>query len=79
MREILSVLWSFSSVRERIIAREASQVRQALSLQSLSKDAVLLGLIKTNPLERLVTPLVERLGANITGQAKALLLGTYLH
>ena len=79
MREILSVLWSFSSVRERIIVREASLVRQAPSLQSLSRDAVLLGLIKTNPLERLVTPLVERLGANITGQAKALLLGTYLH
>ena len=76
MTEILSVLRTFTSVRQRMIEKEASQARDSLSLQSLSRDAVLLGLIKTNTQERRVRPLVDRLGHNITRQARDLLLAS---
>ena len=60
-----------------MLVKEASQVREAPSLQSLSRDAVLLNLINTNSQERLVTPLVDRLGQNITRQAREILLTSY--
>ena len=74
MTKILSELRSFTSVRQRIIVKEARQARDCPSLQSLSRDAILLSLIKTNPQERLLTPLVDRLGLNITRQARDRLL-----
>ena len=70
------MLRNFCSVRKRMLVKEASQVREAPSLQSLSRDAVLLNLINTNSQERLVTPLVDRLGLNITGQARNVLLAS---
>ena len=44
------------------------------SLQSLSRDAVLVSLITNNPRERRVTTLVNRLGPNITRQASEILI-----
>ena len=43
------------------------------SLQSLSRDAVLVSLITNNPRERKVTTLVDRLGENITRKANEIL------
>ena len=70
----MSELRSFTSVRQRIIEKEARQARDSPSLQSLSRDAILVSLIKTNPQERLLEPLVERLGLNITRAARNRLL-----
>ena len=47
------------------------------SLQSLSRDAVLLILSTNNSQERLVTPLVDRLEGEITTKARDLLLAKY--
>ena len=77
MTEILSLLRTFTSVRQRMLVTEASQARDSASLQSLSRDAVLLSLIETNSQERLVRPLVDRLGQNITCKARNLLLASY--
>ena len=74
MTEILSLLRTFTSVRQRMLVTEASQARDSASLQSLSRDAVLLSLIETNSQERLVRPLVDRLGQNITRRAREILL-----
>ena len=74
MTEILSLLRAFTSVRQRMLVTEASQARDSASLQSLSRDAVLLSLIETNSQERLVRPLVDRLGQNITRRAREILL-----
>ena len=74
MTKILSELRSFTSVRQRIIVKAARRARDSPSLQSLSRDAILVSLIKTNPQERLLTPLVERLGLNITRAARDRLL-----
>ena len=62
MTEILDLLWTFRSVRQRMILRDSLLTRQAgsvPSLQSLSRDAVLLILSTNNTQERLVTPLVD--------------------
>ena len=45
------------------------------SLQSLSRDVVLTNLITSNRQERKVESLVDRLGENITRQARDILLG----
>ena len=61
--------WSFRSVQQRMILRDSLLTRQAGgvdSLQSLSRDAVLLILSTNNSQERLVTPLVDRLEGEIT-------------
>ena len=49
------------------------------SLQSLSRDAVLVSLITNNPRERKVTTLVDRLGENITTQASEILINREHH
>ena len=80
MTEILDLLWSFRSVQQRMILRDSLLTRQAgsvPSLQSLSRDAVLLILSTNNTQERLITPLLDRLGENITRQARELLLASY--
>ena len=74
MTKILSELRSFTSVRQRIIVKAARRARDSPSLQSLARDAILVSLIKSNPQERLLTPLVERLGLNITRAARDRLL-----
>lgn len=74
---ILDQLWSYRSVQQRMILRDSLLTRQAgsvSSLQSLSRDAVLLILATNNSQERLVTPLVDRLEGEITPQARDLLL-----
>ena len=80
LTEILDLLWSFRSVQQRMILRDSLLTRQAgsvSSLQSLSRDAVLLILSTNKSQERLVRPLVDRLGKNITRQARELLLTSY--
>ena len=80
MTEILDLLWSFRTVQQRMILRDSLLTRQAgsvSSLQSLSRDAVLLILSTDNSQERLVTPLVDRLGQNITRRAREILLAPY--
>merc|ERR1712241_1055595 len=76
----LDLLWSFRSVQQRMILRDSLLTRQAdsvSSLQSLSRDAVLLILSTNNTQERLVTPLVDRLEGEITMKARELLLTSY--
>ena len=66
MTEILDLLWTFRSVQQRMILRDSLDIRQAgsvSSLQSLSRDAVLLILSTNNSQERLVTPLADMLDA----------------
>ena len=80
MTEILDQLWSFRSVQQRMILRDSLLTRQAgsiPSLQSLSRDAVLLILSTNNSQERLVTPLVDRLEGAITTKAREILLAPY--
>ena len=77
---ILDQLWSYRSVQQRMILRDSLLTRQACSvssLQSLSRDAVLLILSTNNSQERLVRPLADRLGQNITRQAREILLASY--
>ena len=80
MTEILELLWTFRSVQQRMILRDSLLTRQAgsvPSLQSLSRDAVLLILSTNNTQERLVTPLVDRLEGEITTRAREILLTSY--
>ena len=80
MTEILDLLWSFRSVQQRMILRDSLLTRQAgsvSSLQSLSRDAVLLILSTNNTQERLVTTLVDRLEGEITPQVREQLLASY--
>ena len=73
-------LWIFRTVKQRMILRDSLLTRQAgsvSSLQSLSRDAVLLILSTNNTQERLVTPLVDRLEGEITRRARELLLAPY--
>merc|ERR1712048_919015 len=77
---ILNQLWSYRCVQQRMILRDSLLTRQAgsvSSLQSLSRDAVLLILSTNNNHERLVTPLVDRLEGEITRRARELLLAPY--
>jgi len=62
-------------LRDSLLTRQAGSVS---SLQSLSRDAVLLILSTNNSQERLVTPLVDRLEGEITTRARELLLASYL-
>ena len=80
MTEILDLLWTFRSVQQRMILRDSVLTRQAgivPSLQSLSRDAVMLILSTNNPRERLVRPLVDRLEGKITTIAREILLASY--
>ena len=80
MPEILDLLWTFRSVQQRMILRDSLLTRQAgsvLSLQSLSRDAMMLILSTNNTQERLVTTLVDRLEGEITPQAWEQLLASY--
>ena len=80
MTEILDLLWSFRSVQQRMILRDSLLTRQAgsvPSLQSLSRDAVLLILSANNSQERLVRPLVDRLEELIPTRAREYLLASY--
>ena len=81
MTEVLDLLWTSRSVQQRMILRDSLLTRQAgsvASLQSLSRDAVLLILSTNNSQERLVTPLVDRLGGlDITPRAREQLLTSY--
>ena len=61
-------------LRDSLLTR---QVGSILSLQSLSRDAVLLILSTNNTQERLVTPLVDRLEGEITTRVKEMLLASY--
>ena len=73
-------MWTITSVQPRMILRDSLLIRQAgsvSSLQSLSRDAVLLILSTNNTQERLVTPLVDRLEGEITAQAREQLLASY--
>ena len=82
MGDIVDLLWTFRSVQQRMILRDSLLTRQAgsvPSLQSLSRDAVLLILSTNNTQERLVTPLVDRLEGEITTKAMELLSSSYLH
>ena len=78
MTELLDHLWTFTGPRLRMIKRESLLSRQSgtmSSLQSLSRDAMLVSLVTNNSQERKVESLVERLGENITRQAREILLG----
>jgi len=80
MTEILDLLWTSNTVQQRMILRDSLLTRQAgsvPSLQSLSRDAVLLILSTNNSQERLVTPLVDRLQGEITTKAREILLTSY--
>ena len=80
LTEILDLLWTYRSVQQRMILRDSLLTRQAgsvPSLQSLSRDAVLLILSTNNTQERLVTPLVDRLEGEITTRAREILLTSY--
>ena len=66
MDEIMSELWNFTSVQQRMIPQESILARQAQadrvpSLLRQSRDAVMLRLTSNNSQERLVQPLVDRL------------------
>ena len=79
LTEILDLLWTFRSVQQRMILRDSLLTRQAgsvPSLQSLSRDAVLL-ILSTNNSQRVVKPLVDRLQGEITTRARDLLLASY--
>ena len=56
--DILSVLSTFTTVRRRILSEKK---KTCLSLKMLARDSVVLGLLDSNPEERLVAPLVARL------------------
>ena len=80
MTEILDLLGTFRSVQQRMILRDSLLTRQAgsvPSLQSLSRDAVLLILSTNNTQERLVTPLIGRLEGEIPTRAREILLASY--
>ena len=78
--DILKLLWTFTSVQQRMIPQESLLTRQAgnvPSLQTLSRGAVMLLIITSNNQERLVRPLVDRLEGEIMRKARELLLTPY--
>ena len=78
MTGILSELWKFTSVRHRMIENSIGEsVGSSPSLQGLSSDKVMLSLVINNRQERLVRPLVDMLGEDITLQARDVLLASY--
>ena len=76
--EILALLWTFTSVQRRMILRDSLLTRQSGSvpkLKSLSRDAVMQVIISNNNQERLVQPLVDRMGGlDISRQGREQLL-----
>ena len=65
MKEILELRWTFRSVQQRMILRDSLLNRHSgsvPSLQSLSRDAVLLILSTNNTQERLVWSYLWRTG-----------------
>ena len=81
MTEILDLLWTFTSVQQRMILHDSLVTRQVgqevSSLQKLSRDAVMLSLVTNNSQERRVKPLVNRLKGEITVPARKMLLASY--
>ena len=76
----LDLLWTFRSVQRRMVLRKSLLTRQSgsvTSLQSLSRDAVVLILSTNNTQEKLVTPLVDRLEGEITTPVRDLLQASY--
>ena len=61
-------------LRDSLLTRQAGSVP---SLQSLSRDAVVLILSTNNSQERLVRPLVDRLEGLVTAEAKDQLQTSY--
>ena len=72
LTDMLDLLSTFAGPRLRMIQEDS--IRQS-SLQSLSRDVVLTSLITNNSQERKVESLVDRLGEDITRQAREMLLG----
>ena len=79
MTSIQDLLWTFSSVQQRMIVKDNLLSRQAnsvFSLQRLSRDAIVISLVN-NSQERLVRPLVDRLEGQVTAGAKEQLQTSY--
>ena len=72
---MLDLLWTFSPIQKRMILNR--QTDRVPSLQSLARDTVMLVIFVHNRQERLVRPLVDRLGANITSKAREIMLIPY--
>ena len=62
-------------LRDSLLTRQAGSLPP--SLQSLSRDAVLLTLSTNNSQERLARPLVDGLEGEITTRAREILLASY--
>ena len=88
--DIVNLLWTFRSVQQRMILRDACLVRKFAGykwnfltegkipkLKCLSRDAVMLTLTTNNTQERHVEPLVNRLEGQITPQVREQLLSSY--
>ena len=78
LTDMLDLLLTFTGPRLRMIQEDSLLSRQSgtmSSLQSLSRDVVLTSLITNNSQERKVESLVDRLGEDITRQAREMLLG----
>ena len=74
---MLDLLYTFTGPRLMILKRDSLLSRQSgtmSSLQSLCRDVVLTSLIINNSQERKVESLVDRLGEDITRQAREVLL-----
>ena len=67
--EILDELWTFTSVQQRMIQEDSLTTRQARrvsSLQRLARNSIVLSLPSSSSCqERLVGPLVDRLGVPV--------------
>ena len=66
--DIQKELWTFTNVQRRMILNDSVATREAgniSSLQRLSREAVQLSLVTNNSQERLVRPLVDRLGETL--------------
>ena len=88
--DIVNLLWTFRSVQQRMILRDAQLIRSSAGnnfniitggkipkLKCLSRDAVMLTLTTNNTQERHVAPLVNRLEGQITPQVREQLLSSY--
>ena len=77
MTDILEKLATFTGPRLRMIQRDSLLSRMdgmMTSLESLSRDAVLISLVINNSQERNMESLVERLGQDITWRSRQILL-----
>ena len=77
MTDVLDKLATFTGPRLRMIQRDSLLSRMdgmMTSLESLSRDAVLISLVINNSQERNMESLVERLGQDITWRSRQILL-----